>query len=188
MPPFSSLGQPEIAAIARYLRSLQGRNANVQMPGDPQRGAELFFGQAHCSECHMAGGKGGFLGNDLTGYGRGRTAAEIRAAIIDPQKNGEEAVKQATVVTLSGRTYSGVVRTEDNFSLALQTKSGAFVLLQKADLAKISYNSQSFMPTDYSHRFTTAEINDLVSYLMQLPSNEPSPGKHAAKGHWEEEN
>jgi len=189
MPSFSFLGQPELTSILGYLRVLQGKGSNSKMPGDPHKGASLFVGTARCSECHMAAGAGGFIASDLSAYGNGRTPAEIRQAITAPNRDPDHHVKKATAVTRDGKTYEGVVRTEDNFSLVLQAQDGAFVSLQKADIARMSYDPASLMPQDYGSTLSARELDDLVSYLMSLQSKtDVAAGKKTTKRHWEDGN
>jgi cytochrome c oxidase cbb3-type subunit III len=186
MPPFASLGNTPIAAIVSYLRDLQGKAGTSRMPGDPQRGASLFFGKGRCGECHMAAGRGGFLASDLTGYGETRTPAEIHRAITSPDRSSE-GVKQAVVQTVNDNRYTGIVRTEDNFSLVLQAEDGSFVLLHKSDVAKISYSAEPLMPTNYESILTAREMDDLVSYLMALRrKSDPAASRNTARRGWEE--
>jgi putative heme-binding domain-containing protein len=188
MPPFHSLGPAETKSVVAYLRILQGKGNSQQMPGDPARGAGLFFGKGQCSTCHTAAGKGGFLAGDLTAYGQGRAPAEIRSAITTPEKDPDQRTKQAVVTLASGKEYRGVIRTEDNFSIVLQTVDGEFVLLRKAELSGITYNSAPLMPQDYASILTSAELNDVVSYLMQLEANiDPAAAKQRSKRNWEED-
>ena len=65
MPPFAALGTTKLNAVLAYLRSLQGRGTRVVLPGDPQKGKALFFGNARCSECHMVGGMAASWGETL---------------------------------------------------------------------------------------------------------------------------
>ncbi len=188
MPPFSSLGNAGIRSIVSYLRVLQGKGSSEQIAGDPQRGSAVFFGKARCADCHMANGKGGFLAADLTAYGQGRTPTEIRAAIVAPGQDVDRNVQQATVVTRSGEKYSGIVRTEDNFSLVLLTLRGEFVRLQKSDVESLSYNADPLMPKDYATTLTADELTDVISYLMHLqPKLDPSAAQRGAKRHWDDE-
>lgn len=188
MPSFSFVGQTELTSILGYLRVLQGKGASAQMPGDPHNGASLFVGKARCSECHMAAGKGGFLANDLTAYGKGRTPAEMRQAITAPDKDPDQHVKLATAITRKGKTYTGLVRTEDNFSVVLQTQNGEFVSVQKADLENMSYDSASLMPKDYGSTLSARELDDLVSYLMSLQSSvDVAAAKKGMKRHWDDQ-
>ena len=188
MPPFASMGDSQIASVMSYLRDLQGKARTEKMPGDPSQGGALFFGRARCAECHTADGKGGFLASDLTGYGEHRTARELRRAITSPGSDPEKQTKQATVRTADGHSYQGTVRTEDNFSLALLTKEGKFLLFQKSDLASVSLDPKSTMPTDYGSSLTEIELNDLVSYLMQLRRKvDPAASQKVSRGGWEDD-
>ncbi len=188
MPPFRSLGDANIKSLIAYLRVLQGKGGSAKLPGDPDRGASLFFGKARCADCHMAGGKGGFIAADLTTYGAGRMPAEIREDIVAPGRDPDHRAKQAVAVDHQGQKYSGIIRTEDNFSLVLETHSGEFVLLQKADLASLTYVAEPLMPRDYGTTLSPAELDDVVSYLMNLRRKDASSTTLPnAKRHWEDE-
>jgi cytochrome c oxidase cbb3-type subunit 3 len=188
MPPFASMGNAQIASVVSYLLELQGKAGSEKMPGDSHRGAALFFGKARCAECHMAEGNGGFLASDLTGYAENRSARELRRAITSPGSNRDEHTKQAVVRTADGHVYHGMVRQEDNFSLGLLTSDGKFLLFQKGDLASVSFDRKSPMPTDYGKTLSGAELDDLVSYLMQLRKKvDPAASQRASRGGWEDE-
>lgn len=167
MPAFRSLGAPSLHAVVRYLRALEGKHGAQPLPGDPQQGKALFFGKAECSACHMASGAGGFIAPDLTTYARTHTAEQIRAAITNPASR--DAPKgMVTVISSDGRQYQGVVRNEDNFSLQLEDREGAFHLLMKSEVKSITREANSIMPSDYASRLTEAELNDLVHYVVSL--------------------
>ena len=67
MPAFHSLASSEVKAVVSYLRSLQGTNPTVELPGSPVRGKAVFDGEAGCSACHMVAGSGGFGGAPVIG-------------------------------------------------------------------------------------------------------------------------
>jgi cytochrome c oxidase cbb3-type subunit 3 len=166
MPAFASLGSPQIAAVVRHLRALQGQGKVARLPGDPESGKTLFFGQPGCSQCHTVGGEGGFIASDLSGYADTRPAADIRSAITDPNRNLDPRSRTVVVTTADGNTHTGIAINEDNFSLQLQTPDGAFHFFDKAELQNIEYQAGSLMPADYGSRLTSGQIDDLVSYLM----------------------
>ena len=166
MPAFRSLGTSRIQAVVHELRSLQGRNATAQLPGDPKRGKTLFFGKAGCSQCHMIDGEGGFMGSDLSRYGHDHSGNEIRSAIMDPNKNLDARLRTVLVTTTEGNTVTGIARNEDNFSLQLQTMDGTFHFFMKSELRAIEYPSRSLMPADYASRLSHQELDDLLGYLI----------------------
>lgn len=173
MPAFHALGTAQIRAVVSHLRSLQGQATATQLPGDPERGKELFFGGAAvgtpgCSQCHMANGEGGFIGPDLSSYTGARSADEIRSMITDPDKNLDPRKRPVVVTTINGKKQTGLARNEDNFSLQLQGLDGTFHLFAKPKLRSIEYQTRSLMPADYGTRLSRQELDDLVSYVMTI--------------------
>ena len=172
MPSFRTLGEAKIQALVKHLRALQGMDSATTMPGSSQGGKELFFGRAICSECHMANGVSGFLGSDLSTYARGRSVAEIRTALTEPASDRGKAV---LVTTNDGAQFDGIVRNEDDFSLQLQTRDGAFHFFEKSGLRQIEHRPEPIMPTDYRSRLSPKELDDIVSYLIQLGQSTTQP-------------
>jgi putative heme-binding domain-containing protein len=167
MPAFSALGVPKIKAVIIYLRILQGGGKAASIPGNAQQGKLLFFGKAGCAKCHMINGSGGFIGADLSSYGLNGSAEEIRAAIIDPNKDPDRRERTVLVTTREGRQFTGVARNEDNFSLQLQSLDGTFHLFSKADIDQLEFLPKSLMPSDYGSALGSGEMDDLVSYLVR---------------------
>ena len=182
MPSFgSSLDESKINAVVNYVRRLQGGQRYESPPGDAQAGESLFHGKAGCAACHMAGTAGGFLGNDLTEYARTHAIDEIRDAIMNPNKDLDPYNRRAVVITRDGQEFTGIARNEDNFSLQLQTNDGKFHLFLKSDLQKLDYQAESLMPSDYGSRLSSAELNDLISFLMRTARDKSSKATSAAR-------
>jgi putative heme-binding domain-containing protein len=174
MPEFgSSFDDSQIHAVVTYLRILQGKGKAVSVSGDAEHGRLLFFGSAACSTCHAIDGKGGFLGADLTAYGSSHAPAEIREAIIDPNKNSDPNHGTVVVVTRSGDKFSGILRNEDNFSLQMQTADGSFHFFDKGSLARVEHPPQSLMPSGYENKLGSKNLDDLVSYLVKSSTKQP---------------
>ena len=168
MPAFGWLGQKKLTAIVQYLRTLQGRQIDIKLPGNPKGGEVLFFGGARCSECHMVNGKGGFIGSDLSLYGADESAGQIRSVILDPERNLPAQKKATTVVTHTGQKFTGMLKVDDNFSVSIQTMDGDFHFFQKSQLTQIDLGSHSLMPANYGSMLNDKQINDLVSYLLHV--------------------
>jgi len=167
MPAFrSKFDDAQLKAVLSYVRVLQGKNAAVSVPGNPEKGHSLFFGKARCSECHMVGGNGGFIGPDLSGYGAEHSPDVIRSAIVDPNKNLDPRHRTITAVTRDGKKYTGRALNEDNFSLQLQTLDGAFHFFDKSTLAHLEHEARSIMPSNYGSMLSSEDLDDLVSYVM----------------------
>jgi cytochrome c oxidase cbb3-type subunit III len=166
MPAFAPYGSEKLSALVVYLRTLQGRGKVTSLPGDPIRGKALFLGKAKCAECHMVRGQGGFFAQDLTAYATRMDSNEVRAAIINPNKDLDPRRGLVTVTLADSTTFSGIARNEDNFSLQLQTPDGLFHLLSKSDVRDLIYTGKSPMPSDYGYTLSSQELNDLVGYLL----------------------
>jgi len=176
MPPFRSLGPAKIQGLVHEMRRLQGEDTAASLPGSPASGKALFFGRAGCSDCHMVSGAGGFIGSDLSVYARGKGAADIRVAILNPAGKLPERGRLVVATMANGQVLTGMVRNEDNFSLQLQTKDGTFHFLEKSSLRSLERRSESLMPADYGTRLSSRDIDDLISYLIMSGRTSNSAG------------
>jgi putative heme-binding domain-containing protein len=175
MPAFSSMGEEKLNALLGYLRILQGRSALVDLKGDPHQGELIFKGKGECSSCHMVNGVGGFLGSDLSLYGVNTAPEEMRAVITNPDKNLPTQKKAITVVMRNGYTFTGMLKSDNNFALTVQGTDGAFHFFQKQQIERIEFGTHSLMPVNYASILTTGELDDLLSYLVRT-------GNEAVKG------
>lgn len=175
MPAFGHLGEPAVRSIVAYLRTLQGSPAAKALAGDSKRGRELFFGKGQCSSCHSFHGKGGFFASDVSDYSRGRSPESVRDAIVAPNKNLDPRNRALVVKLPSGKTFEGIARNEDNFSVQLLTPDGVIHLFTKSELASVTYRKESPMPANYGTRLSSVELDDLVNYLFS------SVAKHEVK-------
>jgi cytochrome c oxidase cbb3-type subunit 3 len=186
MPPFAQIGEANISAVLQYVRRLSGNVAETGTPAEPavtgdiDAGRALYFGKAQCANCHLMHGKGGFIANNLTNYGRTRGAEEILQAITSPDNLLVSSSQVAIVTTNNGQKITGVLRNEDAFTVALQTEDGRFHLLARSDVSDVHYTAHSLMPRDYTKRLTARELNDIVSFLI-VESRRPRPAESVGR-------
>ena len=176
MPAFPSFNPQQVADVVAYLRILQGRGDVVPLPGDAASGQQLFFGKAHCADCHMVNGRGGFIGGDLSYYGAGVKPDVMRAVILDPEKALPADKKAVTVKTRQGETITGMPRISDNFKLSIQTLDGAYHFVPRAEIA--AQDSHSLMPPA---SLDSKQVDDVVSYLLKTGADNSKDGSHAGK-------
>ncbi len=173
MPSFGSRwNSDQIQSVVAYLRVLQGKQTALVLPGNAENGRILFFGKAQCAHCHAMEGRGGFLAADLSDYGSSHTTEETKQAITDPNNNLDPSQQAVEVTTRDGKTFSGLARNEDNFSLQLQTLDGAFHLFDKAELKQLTHLPRSLMPSNYGQTLSRSELNDLLRYLAQAGASQ----------------
>lgn len=168
MPGFRNLSPNQAGEVVQYLRSLQGKGQTQAPAGDAQKGKEIFFGKAECSNCHTISGQGGFLGPDLSAYASTASAKSIHDEIVRAQRDPAPGYRNAVLTTADGERFEGLIRNEDNFSVQLQSKDGSFHFFQRSQLAKFDRLETPMMPTNYRDRLTAKEIDDLVSFLISV--------------------
>jgi cytochrome c oxidase cbb3-type subunit 3 len=179
MPAFHSLSDAERHAVIKHLRVLQGQQPTSALPGNPLAGNSVFFGKGGCSSCHMVAGRGGFLGSDLTTYAREKSSEQLLQVITDPASVPGGGNRLAIATMRDGRKFEGIVRNQDNFSVQLQAIDGTFHFLQRSDIVRLEHSSASLMPNDYEERLSRRELNDLISYLMDVArSRKTIPAVH----------
>lgn len=185
MPAFLQFSDQQAQSVVKYLRQLQGVKGALwssgQPAGDVTAGKAIFFGNGGCSQCHMISGQGGFLAPDLTSYGHSRDASAILQAIVKPDTQSQPGWRGAEVQTRTGDKISGVVRTEDNLQLVLQSEDGRFHFFERNNLAAVNYIDHSLMPADYANRLSVKELDDLVAYSEVIGKNAP-PEAPPARG------
>jgi putative heme-binding domain-containing protein len=171
MPPGLTLTSREIWQLAAYIRSL-GRLPPETVPGDPQRGQEIYRTKGRCGQCHILGGQGESVGPELTDIGARRNAAYLRAALLEPEAAVPDGFLQIRVVTNDGRRITGVRLSEDTFTIQLSDLNGRTYSFLKQDLKDLSKDfGKSPMPS-YKGALTAAELDDLVAYLVSLRGNQ----------------
>ncbi|HEY3928177.1 MAG TPA: c-type cytochrome [Candidatus Koribacter sp.] len=177
--PANAFEDSEIWSIIAYLRSLAPPKNEV-LPGNAANGKLLFFGRAACSTCHMASGRGGALGPDLSRVGAARSAKylvesirepdkELSSGMVDPNNRyGLPLVYDTVTVVLSdGKKVVGVARNEDTYSLQLMDTEQKLHFFLKKDV-KVSHEHASLMPPYTADALSQAELEDIVAYLSTL--------------------
>lgn len=165
MPNFP-MAEDKLLQVAAFVRSLTRPAIDMKVPGDPEKGRELFFGSARCSSCHMILGKGGFPGPDLSNIGAERTVAQLSEALMKPSGRIAEGYRKGTVVLKSGRELQGVVRNYNNYSVQILDGSGKLHLLATDDVAKLEVLDVSIMPAVEDRD----DARNLIAFLSRQSS------------------
>jgi cytochrome c oxidase cbb3-type subunit 3 len=173
MPAGYAVDTRETWQLVAYVRSL-GRMPHETVPGDPKRGQELYQAKGHCSQCHIINGQGGSLGPELTEIGSRRSAAHLRAAILDPQSTLSEDFLQVQLVTKVGARISGVRLNEDTFSIQVRDLNGGVHSFFKEDLKELKRETGKSPMPSFRGVLSTSEVDDLVAYLASRRGN---PGR-----------
>jgi cytochrome c oxidase cbb3-type subunit 3 len=169
MPPTP---QPDekIWLLAAYVRSLSAPAIQMKPPGDPESGRSIFLGKGGCMECHTIHGQGGHLGPGLTDAGARLSLAQLREAVLDPNRRISTGYQPAEVQLRDGRKLKGVAKNYNNYSLQLLDAEGKLHLLQAGDWREVRFPEKSWMPENIAARLTPDELKDLVAFLSRQSS------------------
>ncbi len=157
----------QIWQVVSYVRSLAKGGGDVEIPGDPERGRRLFETRGGCPDCHRIDGHGGRLGPDLSALGWRRSPAHIRESLLEPDRAIEDDERTVRVKTGAGENATGVLLSEDTFSIRLLDENENLRAFSKSDLVEIDKPGTSLMPP-MGGFFRGRELDDLVAYLYSL--------------------
>jgi putative heme-binding domain-containing protein len=163
MPPFA-LPDDQIWKIVAWLYSAARPGMGAPVAGDPEAGRQVFE-KAGCAGCHMIGGRGGFLGPDLSGIAQSRFAAQIRKAILDPAASVAFGYQPVKVILADHREVRGLLKNEDNFTIQVLKPDGSYALFPRDRIARVLTEPAALMPADFGQKLDAQELQNLLAYL-----------------------
>jgi putative heme-binding domain-containing protein len=167
MPSFNKLSAAEIAGLVAYIRNMNTFDAQSVPVGNVQRGRDVFEGKGACISCHRVDGRGTGLAPDLGIVGRERTASALQTSILDPTSAMLPINRPVRLVNKAGTTINGRRLNEDTYTVQIVDDQGRLGSFVKTDLKEFRILTQSPMPA-YKGKLTSAEVADLVAYLLSL--------------------
>ena len=93
--------------------------------GDPRRGRVMFA--KTCMQCHMMFDAGGKVGPELTGANR-QDLDYLLSNILDPSAVMAKEYQATTIRTKSDRVVTGLLKSEDNNAVTLQTENDTLII------------------------------------------------------------
>ncbi len=130
--------------------------------------------QQLCAKCHRLYGQGENIGPDLTGSNRSNLDYLVEN-IVDPSAIVQSNHRVSVVAMNDGRVLSGVIVTQNERTVSLQTQT-ELLSLDREQIEAIKLTSQSPMPEGQLETLTQLQIRNLFAYLMHpsqvaLPAN-----------------
>lgn len=146
--------------LANYREALAG--------GDAQRGRAIFFGRsaASCRRCHKVGDDGGAVGPDLTHIAKDKTREYLLESLVLPNEKIAKGFETVVLVLDTGKTYTGIVKQQDEDTIRLMDANGATITINKDEIEDQA-PGQSGMPADLVKQLSKSDLRDLVEYLAQ---------------------
>ncbi|WP_231742730.1 PVC-type heme-binding CxxCH protein [Stieleria varia] len=145
------------------IQRLQTLVADHSLQGDPAAG-KLQFTQ-RCATCHQLFGEGQKVGPPLDGYERGSTRFWIHN-MVDPSLEIREGYQSYLVLTLDGRTVTGMIAAQDETTVTLRTAKGETQKIDREKIEVLRALPASLMPDGLLKDASEQQIRDLLAYLM----------------------
>ena len=117
-----------------------------------------------CATCHRLFGSGAEIGPDLTGGNR-KNLDYLLSNIVDPSAVVSKDYLMSVLALGDGRVVNGIVTSENEAALIVQTAQGRQVIA-RSDIEDKAPSKLSLMPDGLLQPLQPADIADLVAYLM----------------------
>ena len=140
--------------------------------GDPQKGTAVF--RKLCAQCHKIYGEGQEVGPDLTNDGRANFDL-LLSNVFDPSLVIGAAYQATNVVTVQGRSLTGLLVEDSPQRVVLKLQGGKLETIPRGDVDVLSVSKVSLMPEDVEKQLKPQEIADLFAFLtLDRPPNDPA--------------
>ncbi|MBC7818119.1 MAG: c-type cytochrome, partial [Planctomycetaceae bacterium] len=168
-PSVQEAAQPLYAALnvdlGKQRQQLEEMLASLP-PGDIVRGQRVFHNEkAACKACHALGYLGGKTGPDLTRIGGIRNERDLLESILFPSASFVRSFEPVLIVTTSGKTVNGLIRSETPDELVIATGPNQEARVARADIEEMKPSSVSIMPAGLEKQLTKEQLADLIAFL-----------------------
>jgi putative heme-binding domain-containing protein len=137
--------------------------ASASKLGDAGKGREVF--KRECASCHLAGNLGQNVGPSIASIGT-KTAQELLVSILDPNREVDPRYLNYTMTLADDRTTSGIIVTESPTAITLKRADGQGETVLRSQIAEVRLTKLSLMPEGLEEKITTAEMADLMAFLL----------------------
>jgi putative heme-binding domain-containing protein len=165
MPATPNLTREQAIQIVAYLRS-RAVSKDMAAGGDAPRGRVLFAGKGQCLSCHRVQGEGSRVGPDLSRIGLLRTADQLGASLLEPDREVQPNNRWYGVTDRDGEHIKGRLLNQDAYSVQLLDEQERLRSFSRREL-----RSAGFLPSPMpSVRgiLNDQELADIVQYLASL--------------------
>jgi len=134
--------------------------------GNAKDGRTIFMEKAEvsCVRCHKVGDEGGEVGPNLAGLGTRQSREYILESITFPNKQIAKGFETLLVSMKDGTTYAGILKSENDTILEINSPEDGILKLRKADIEKRDRGLSS-MPEELRQVLTKQEVRNLVEFL-----------------------
>ena len=163
MPPHS-LTDTENWMLVAYLQSIAQAGV-VGMPAGDAAAGRLAFVE-NCSTCHRAHGVGESLGPNLSNVTSQLSLERLVASVRDPDARVGRGYKLVQLRVSEGEEITGLIKSEDAFSLQLQDDTGRLRSVNKSELQTVERLPGSLMPAFVRTQLSNQRLFDIFNFLQ----------------------
>ncbi|HEX3657072.1 MAG TPA: c-type cytochrome [Pirellulales bacterium] len=139
------------------------------LKGRNYKHGQQMFAAARCIICHRFQGEGGSTGPDLSQLAGRFGLKDMAEAIVDPNKIISDQYRASTVLTSSGKVYTGRILSESKDKVIILTNpedASKVDEIAKSDIEDIQPSPVSLMPANLINSLNKNEVLDLLAYLL----------------------
>lgn len=133
-----------------------------QLPDDPRRGRAVF--EKNCAQCHRVGDLGHQVAPDISDS-RTKSAQQILADILQPNRAIDNNYINYVVVTTDGRSLTGILGAETAGSITLRQPENKTVSLLRSEIEELRSTGLSLMPEGLEKNIPPQDMADVVSFI-----------------------
>lgn len=166
MPKFD-LSETALAGVVAFIFNQQASSAtngkrrgvlpSDLRTGNAALGKRYFEGEGHCSSCHSTTGDLAHVGSRLVGL-------KLEQRMLYPNR----AKEKATVSLPGGKSFSGEVAYNDEFTIALRDADGRYRSFRKTASLKVHIDAPAEAHAELLSKYTDDDIHNLMAYLQTL--------------------
>lgn len=145
-----------VTAAASQKGGRRGVTPEDLQTGNVQAGKDYFNGAGGCSKCHSATG-------DLAGIAHRYQGLQLEERMLYPR----DAKSKVTVTLPNGKTISGILAYQDEFTIGLRDESGTYHSWAVPNV-KFKVDAPVEAHVEQFPKYTDADIHNLMAYLQTL--------------------
>lgn len=147
--------------------------------GDPEKGEEIFYGDAsaQCIRCHRVQGVGSWVGPDLTNIATTKNVEYLLQALIEPSAAIAPGYGTVTIDLHNGQSVSGTYFGETNSTMLIGKDKHHQKIYNKNNIKNIQWAVSGMPPMRFI--LSKEKIRDVLAFLKTLKQEQ----KPAGEGH-----
>lgn len=134
----------------------------LKLTADAKKGAMIF--EKNCSTCHRVGEIGVNVAPDISDS-RTKTAAQLLADIIQPNRAIDSNFLGYQLLLKDGTAVSGLLSAETSTSLTLKQPGGKVLTVARDEVEQLKATGVSLMPDGLEKNIPPESMADLLAYL-----------------------